>query len=191
MSQGYSGNNNVRLIPTFWASERRLTPVDSPSTAYCLPLTIHQLPNTIYQLPTSPHNYCLLYNELGGESRTKSRADKWLDGGVDFAASWLFQSNIQPTAGPDHLARPRSNPKKVWPLTRYLIKRLENEVVCGYTSIMPDRWRKTDRMLLVRFTEAERRRLKANTALEGLSMQQYIRALVLKDLEKQERKRKT
>jgi len=54
---------------------------------------------------------------------------------------------------------------------------------------MPDRWRKTDRMLLIRFTEEERREIKAHCALQGLSMQEYIRALVMKDLAKKKGKK--
>lgn len=39
-------------------------------------------------------------------------------------------------------------------------------------------------MVHIRFTEAERRKLKAISALEGVSMQEYIRQHVLKRLEK-------
>jgi|GEM_PF-6630412 len=45
-------------------------------------------------------------------------------------------------------------------------------------------------MIHIRFTGPEQRQIKSRCALEGKSMQQYIRALVLKDLEKQERKGK-
>jgi len=45
-------------------------------------------------------------------------------------------------------------------------------------------------MVHVRFTETERRKMKAICALRGTSMQEYIRALVLKGLEKQKGKTK-
>ncbi len=38
-------------------------------------------------------------------------------------------------------------------------------------------------MVHVRFTEPERRKMKAICALQGITMQEYIRALVLTDLE--------
>jgi len=38
-------------------------------------------------------------------------------------------------------------------------------------------------MVHVRFTEPERRKMKAICALQGITMQEYIRALVLADLE--------
>ncbi len=41
-----------------------------------------------------------------------------------------------------------------------------------------------DSMVHVRFTEPERRKMKAICALDGISMQEYIRALILKDLQK-------
>lgn len=37
-------------------------------------------------------------------------------------------------------------------------------------------------MVHIRFTEPERRKMKAICALQGLNMQEYIRALVLADL---------
>ena len=49
---------------------------------------------------------------------------------------------------------------------------------------MKDRPREKDRMIHVRFTEEERRRLKAHCALSGISMQEYIRLAVLKNLGK-------
>jgi len=70
-----------RLIPTFWASERRLTPIDLPSTAYFLPLTIYQLPSTIYQLPAFPGYKVLKKKELREEQATICGADYRLDGG--------------------------------------------------------------------------------------------------------------
>lgn len=48
---------------------------------------------------------------------------------------------------------------------------------------MKDRDRKKDSMVHVRFTEPERRKMKAICALQGITMQEYIRALVLADLE--------
>ncbi|MFH1372506.1 MAG: hypothetical protein ABII79_01745 [bacterium] len=47
-----------------------------------------------------------------------------------------------------------------------------------------------DHGLLVRFTEDERRKLKAHCALQGVSMQEYVRMLVLQDLEKQRKGKK-
>ena len=49
---------------------------------------------------------------------------------------------------------------------------------------MRDRNRLKNSMVHIRFTDAERRRLKAVSALEGASMQEYIRQLVIKRLEK-------
>lgn len=45
-----------------------------------------------------------------------------------------------------------------------------------------------DSMVHVRFTEAERRKIKAICALEGFQMQEYIRALVLQDLKRRKGK---
>ena len=43
-------------------------------------------------------------------------------------------------------------------------------------------------MVHIRFTEPERRKMKAVCALEGISMQEYIRALVLQDLKRRKGK---
>ena len=53
---------------------------------------------------------------------------------------------------------------------------------------MQDRHREKDSMIHVRFTEAEQRRIKAACALKGISMQEYIRGLVVADLAKRKRK---
>ncbi len=45
-------------------------------------------------------------------------------------------------------------------------------------------------MLHIRFTESERRRIKAHCALQGVSMQEYVRALVLGRLAKAEKRTK-
>jgi hypothetical protein len=55
-------------------------------------------------------------------------------------------------------------------------------VSCGYVYNMQDRKRQKNSMVHVRFTEKERRILKAHCALEGITMQEYIRAVVLKKL---------
>lgn len=55
-------------------------------------------------------------------------------------------------------------------------------MICGYIYNMKDRPREKDRMIHVRFAEEERRRLKAHCALNGVSMQEYIREIVLKKL---------
>ena len=49
---------------------------------------------------------------------------------------------------------------------------------------MKDRNKDKDRMVHIRFTEEERRKLKANCALKGISMQEYIRELVQKALKR-------
>ena len=49
---------------------------------------------------------------------------------------------------------------------------------------MKDRNREKNSMIHVRFTEDERRKLKAICALKGISMQEYIRGLVHKALKR-------
>lgn len=41
-----------------------------------------------------------------------------------------------------------------------------------------------NKLIHIRFTEAEQRQLKAISALEGKSIQEYVHGLVLKDIEK-------
>jgi predicted DNA binding CopG/RHH family protein len=53
---------------------------------------------------------------------------------------------------------------------------------------MKDRAREKNSMIHVRFTEPERRKIKAICALEGFQMQEYIRVLVLKDLKRRKGK---
>ena len=53
---------------------------------------------------------------------------------------------------------------------------------------MADKEQVMDSMVHVRFTEAERRKIKAICALEGFQMQEYIRALVLQDLKRRKGK---
>ena len=53
---------------------------------------------------------------------------------------------------------------------------------------MEDRHREKNSMVHVRLTEVERRRMKALCALEGMSMQEYIRTLVLEDLKRKRKK---
>jgi predicted DNA binding CopG/RHH family protein len=67
--------------------------------------------------------------------------------------------------------------------------RLDSVVDCGYIPNMEDRRRSKDSMVHVRFTEEERRQLKAHCALQGMSMQEYIRAVVLKKLVRQKKRR--
>ena len=55
---------------------------------------------------------------------------------------------------------------------------------------MKDRDREKDSMVHVRFTEGERRQIKAMCALQGVSMQEYIRALILKDIKRKEKRAK-
>ena len=55
---------------------------------------------------------------------------------------------------------------------------------------MKDRNREKNSMIHVRFTEDERRKLKAICALKGVSMQEYVRELVQKALKRLERGRK-
>ena len=53
---------------------------------------------------------------------------------------------------------------------------------------MKDGNRNKDSMVHVRFTEDERRKLKAHCALEGITMQEFIRAASLEILAKTKRK---
>ena len=45
-------------------------------------------------------------------------------------------------------------------------------------------------MVHIRFTEAERRKLKALCALKGLSMQEYIRDIILLEMNKSDLEKK-
>jgi len=111
-----------------------------------------------------------------------------LDGGKINAAGWLFQSNIQPTAGPGLRVWSRSNPPKAPLLARYLTKKLDIDSDGGYINNMKDKARQKNSMVHTRFTEPERRKIKAICALEGVQMQEYIRALVLQDLKRRKGK---
>lgn len=63
-------------------------------------------------------------------------------------------------------------------------KSLDTQHHCGYIHNMKDRNREKNSMVHVRFTENERRKLKAICALKGVSMQEYIRELVQKALKR-------
>ena len=63
-------------------------------------------------------------------------------------------------------------------------KSLDTQHQCGYIHNMKDRNREKNSMVHVRFTENERRELKAICALKGVSMQEYIRELVQKALKR-------
>ncbi len=64
------------------------------------------------------------------------------------------------------------------------LKLLDKNICSCYIYIMKDRNKDKDRMVHIRFTEEERRKLKANCALKGISMQEYIRELVQKALKR-------
>jgi len=55
---------------------------------------------------------------------------------------------------------------------------------------MKDRKREKGSMVHIRFTEAERRKLKAICALKGFSMQEYIRDIILNEMRKWEKGKK-
>jgi len=55
---------------------------------------------------------------------------------------------------------------------------------------MKDRKRVKGSMVHIRFTEAERRKLKALCALKGLSMQEYIRDIILLEMNKSDLEKK-
>ena len=69
-------------------------------------------------------------------------------------------------------------------------KSLDTRHHCGYIYNMKDRNREKNSMIHVRFTEDERRKLKAICALKGVSMQEYVRELVQKALKRLKRGRK-
>jgi len=49
---------------------------------------------------------------------------------------------------------------------------------------MKDRKRNLNKMVHIRFTDDERKQLKAISALKGKSIQEYVHTLVIKDIEK-------
>jgi len=49
---------------------------------------------------------------------------------------------------------------------------------------MKDRKRNLTKMVHIRFTDDERKQLKAISALDGKSIQEYVRDLVIKDIDK-------
>ena len=63
-------------------------------------------------------------------------------------------------------------------------KPVDLELDSGYIYNMADRNREKDSMIHVRFTEEERRKLKAICAMKGISMQEYLRELVLNALKR-------
>lgn len=137
----------------------------------------YQLPITSYQLPSYPLAKSLFSKQLVGKMNFRNRSEK-----TRVAANGCFlepQSISQARTGLGVRSRPCTPFLKS---TDNRQKRVDIGRYCGYIYNMKDRPREKDRMIHVRFTEEERRRLKAHCALSGISMQEYIRTVVLKTL---------
>jgi len=148
-----------------------------PATFNLLLLTFYQLPNTIYQLPTYPIYNPLLFKKLDYNRNQNIIAIFGVNKSYS-AVYWLFQSNISQLRGLLKLSP--ATPKKI-----IVIKiRLDKQNPCGYIYNMKDRNRELNKMVHIRFTDDERKQLKAISALDGKSIQEYVRALVLKNIDK-------
>ena len=148
-------------------------------------LTLYQLPITFYQLPSFPISFLLSGKELLAFREVevgvvKSRGS----GDLPFLIDSVY---LQSRSGPERMFGP-APPNSRAP--RESQKRLDTPVGCGYICDMTDRSREKDSMVHVRFTEEERRELKAKCAIRGLSMQEYIRELVLKGLSRLDKRGK-
>lgn len=139
------------------------------------PSTFYQLPNTNYQLPTFPICIPLPGNELNDFSEKKKfRISGLMNRFYRFVGS--LQSNNSQHRGV-LIVRPD-------PHFYSLLYYLTQYYICGYICTMKDRKRELTKMVHIRFTEDERKQLKAISALEGKSIQEYVRALVIKDIDK-------
>ena len=148
--------------------------------------TSYQLPVTFYQLPSDPIGIELAEKDLFDFSRTKT-------GGLKSVGDGMQPSLIDSICYPikDGIGAPASIPYPPNLLARQISeKRLDSPLGSGYICIMRDRNREKDSMVHVRFTEDERRQLKAHCALLGMSMQEYIRAATLKGLARKKGGRK-
>lgn len=141
---------------------------------------LYQLPITSYHLPSSPTGMELSCRELVEKTRSETGGEKSKGDGVQpFLIESVYFSNKIRAGGSLSALHP---PNLI--IAKYRKKQLDYSLVCGYIYNMKDRPREKDRMIHVRFTEEERRRLKAYCALCGVSMQEYIRLTVLKNLRK-------
>jgi hypothetical protein len=140
----------------------------------------YQLPITSYQLPSSPIATKLSRKQLAEETELEYGGEKSTGGGIQpFLVESVYFSNKSRVGRALSVLHP-----PYLKAAKYHNKLLGLGLICGYIYNMKDRPREKDRMIHVRFTEEERRRLKAHCAKRGISMQEYIRLAVLKGLQR-------
>lgn len=156
---------------------------------YCsLLVTLYLLPNTSYQLPSSPVGIPLLTKDLRDIVLSKEDSIESGNDGRVMPSLDLFYLTL------NQVGDGALKPCPLFPCFVFQPKlsskiNLDKPLFCGYIYNMTDRTRETNSMVHVRFTEPERRKMKAICALEGISMQEYIRQIVIEDIKKKGRKR--